>query len=421
MSIDGRKIAFHRWVLEQKLGRRLTSDEITHHIDEDPLNNDPDNLIPLTRAEHTRLHRLNYRGRHARPEERGRALELWRAGMTVAQVAAVTGRPHSTISYWTARDTRCRARRDDLHLSALCGRRDKRDGGKEVYVVSADGSGQRRLTRDARYPAAPAWSPDGRQIAFEGGPYALSGVYVVNADGSGQRRLARNGGTPAWSPDGRTIAFFSGGKIYLMNADGSEHRPLTKQSNRLTNGRTRSLAWSPDGRKLVFLGQSGCGDFCFHVIVMNADGSNVRDLTPHLGRGPGQGAADPAWSPDGRRIAFVRGFSSPDAILVVKSDGSGLRNLTPKPVGAYAAPAWSPDGRRIAFVGDRDGNSEVYVMNANGKGQRSLTRNPAFDADPAWSPDGGKIAFVSNRDGSYGVYVMNSDGSGQQRVAQHSP
>ena len=154
----------------------------------------------------------------------------------------------------------------------------------------------------------------------------------------------------------------------------------------------------------------------------------MRDLTPHLGRRPrSDGAADPAWSPDGRTIAFVRWRpgrpigSIAEAIYVVKADGSGLRNLTPKPVGAYAAPAWSPDGRKLAFVSDRDGNSEVYVMNADGSGQRSLTRNPAYDADPAWSPDGRKIAFVSNRDGSYGVYVMNADGSGQRRLAQRSP
>ena len=163
----------------------------------------------------------------------------------------------------------------------------------------------------------------------------------------------------------------------------------------------------------------------FDLYVVNSDGSGLRNLTAklavgiHLGLGP---ASDPAWSPDGQMIAFVRlnpGLGEP--IYVVRADGSRLRNLTPKPVGDYADPAWSPDGRKIAFVNDRDGNSEVYVMNANGNGQRNLTRNPAFDADPAWSPDGRKIAFVSNRDGNYGVYVMNADGSGQRRLAQRSP
>ncbi len=247
----------------------------------------------------------------------------------------------------------------------------------------------------------------------------------MNADGSGQRRLARNGHAPAWSPDGRTIAFFSGAKIYLMNADGSEHRPLTKPIAAGV-GEGALLRGRPTGGSSPSSRECRLRPVCFNLYVVNSDGSGLRNLTSKLGAGHGPHAgpaSDPAWSPDGRKLAFVRLNAGLDRspIYVVKADGSGLRNLTPKPVGAYAAPAWSPDGRKLAFVSDRDGNSEVYVINANGSGQRSLTRNPAFDADPAWSPDGRKIAFVSNRDGSYGVYVMNADGSGQRRLAQRSP
>ena len=78
------------------------------------------------------------------------------------------------------------------------------------------------------------------------------------------------------------------------------------------------------------------------------------------------------------------------------------------------APAWSPDGRKIAFGGD----GEIYVMNADGRGLRRLTRNPASDGSPAWSPDGRRIAFGSERDGNLEVYVMNTDGSGQRNLTR---
>ncbi len=118
------------------------------------------------------------------------------------------------------------------------------DGNKALYVMNADGSGQRRLTRDASNSATPAWSPDGRTLAFESVRNGINGVYAVNADGSGQRRLARSGHAPAWSPDGRTIAFFSGPPIYLMNADGSEHRTLAKPC---PGGRKDRLRGRPTG------------------------------------------------------------------------------------------------------------------------------------------------------------------------------
>ncbi len=100
----------------------------------------------------------------------------------------------------------------------------------------------------------------------------------------------------------------------------------------------------------------------------------------------------------------------------MNADGSGQRNLTRSPADVYySSAAWSPDGRKMAFVSDRDGNGEIYVMNADGSAQRRLTRNPASDVEPVWSPDGRKIAFVRVNDLTFGseIYVMNADGSGQ--------
>ncbi len=201
-----------------------------------------------------------------------------------------------------------------------------------------------------------------------------------------------------------------------MNADGSGQRRLTRHA------KPKELVWSPDGRMLAFGSHARGGPR--DVYVMNADGTGLRNLTP----GPG-GGESLSWSPDGRKIGFRSLRDGSGEIYVVNVDGTGLRRLTRltrTPVSSgwttLSAPAWSPDGRKILFVrvgwGDRLVNSEILVMNADGSRQRNLTRNPAPDGDPVWSPDGRKILFVSKRDGYGEIYVMNADGSGQRNLTR---
>ena len=299
-----------------------------------------------------------------------------------------------------------------------------RDGNGEVYAMDADGSEPRNLTQHPAKDVRPAWSPEGRRIAFVSRRDGNSELYVMNADGSGKRNLTRNRAIddyPTWSPDGRRIAFlrgrlysnnpgglgvhrFYGYHLYVVNADGSGLRRLTRNQTY-----HYQLVWSPDGRTIYF------GRY-----LVSADGSGARRL-PYI-------PLTAVWSPDGQQIAFVseeRGPlpsggccpSSSSDIYVMNADGSGSRRLTHK-AGYNSAPAWSPDGRRIVFQSTRDGNREIYVVNGDGSGKRNLTRHPAQDGRPSWSPDGRRIAFVSNRDGRLDAHVMNADGSGQRSLTR---
>jgi len=245
-------------------------------------------------------------------------------------------------------------------------------------------------------------------------PPATNGVIafgsgVINPDGTGLTYWPLWGYDPAWSADGKKIAFgydlFPGGQtycncIYVANADGSGAVPLASTSS--SNDPARSPAWSPDGTKIIF--ESGDGD---GLHVVNSDGSNPVAL--HLyGRRP-------SWSPDGTRILYVSWVVGA-TVWTANPDGTN-----PTFVHEGSEPAWSRDGSRIAFSAvDHNAevwNSELYTANPDGSNVTKLTFQTAdgsSDALPAWSPDGTKLVFYryTPRGGPQGIYVINADGTG---------
>ena len=170
-------------------------------------------------------------------------------------------------------------------------------------------------------------------------------------------------------------------------------------------------AWSPDGVRLAFVHRESWeyAEDDNDIWVMEADGSNWKNLT-----GNDSAEFHPAWSPDGTRIAFVSHQGGNPDVWVVNADGSNRRNLTNHPA-ADTNPAWSPDGTQIAFASERDGGDfDIWVMDAGGSDARNLHDNNDYEDQPAWSPDGTLIAFVHNQD-EFGlfdddIWVMDTQG-----------
>jgi TolB protein len=249
--------------------------------------------------------------------------------------------------------------------------------GKELFAMDYDGTNPQQLTQNGSLNLTPAWSADGRTIAFTSYQFGMPDLVFVDVlSGKLAQHLkqAQLQTAPAWSPDGKRLALVSShegnAEIYIMNVGSTKLQRLTFHP-----GTDTSPSWSPTGRELVFTSDRLGSPQLF---IMDAEGGNVRRLTM-----TGEYNDSPAWSPKGDKIAYVSRLEGRFQIVTIDVSGENVVQLTASS-GSNEDPSWSPDGYRLVFSSTRDGKSDLYSMEWNGENVRRLTHRGTCTS-PAWS------------------------------------
>lgn len=240
----------------------------------------------------------------------------------------------------------------------------------DIYSVLPNGEGIHQLTDSPAFDACPAYSADGKSIAYCSGVRARGGVI----------------------------------EIWVMKQNGTQHRQVTR-----LGGRMIFPDFSPDGSRIVFSGRLP-GATNEDIFAIDVDGTGPAQLTTN----PGNDVLA-AYSPDGAKIVFTSNRTGIPQVWVMNADGTSQTQLTFDGLIKDQVPDWSPDGSQIAYAACVPGGPcDIWVMNANGSGQHPVLAGSTDDFGPAWSPDGTQIAFARFDDRT--VYVANADGTGAYAV-----
>lgn len=260
-----------------------------------------------------------------------------------------------------------------------------RSGNGDIYKMDTQGSHLVRLTTSADEERVPAWSYDNKQIALQrprpSGSGTVQDIYVMNADGTGGHWAMPlpspwNMADPSWSPDGSRLvvsALVSGtsylawvnpttGNIQLINAE-------------LGGVIGQAPKYDRTGQKIVYLGANATS---IHQIM--ADGTSHKVLV-----NASTYVRLPAYSPDGKKLAYSKFLSTGDEEIFVKNLVDGTTARLTRSVGEDAAPSWSPDGSRIAFESRRSGTLQIWTMDAAGGSLTRITHTSGTELYPQWS------------------------------------
>lgn len=252
-------------------------------------------------------------------------------------------------------------------------------GQKEIYVCEFDGSNPVQFTRHGTITIFPAWSSDGKWIAYTSYVNNKPDIFIRRTEGTEKAVIAEKGIniTPAWLPGqftlSATLSFSGNQEIYLLTGTGKIIKKLTSSW-----ASDLSPSWSPDGKKMAFVSNRTGGP---QVYIQEIDSGRVERLTFE-----GNYNTQPNWSPIGDRIAYTSMEGSRNDIFIIDLQRREPLKLT-QDAGNNESPSWSPDGSLIVFSSTREGPGRIYVMTAFGTDQRRLLSLSGEQSSPSWSPN----------------------------------